>query len=204
MLRFQGTPYENGKASGNFFKKVIQQSMPFYENLLKNSEIKCLGDTLSLKLKETYPDYYEEIKGKADGAEVNYLAYFLMLCPELIEKIDHCTTIICKDKDEKFMFSHIENVVDVRNAMCEAGAGVIGNYSFCTTSTKVIGTFIPNDNARPHIGKKNKLEIVVEEKIEAICDLSKIRQVISRIREVHPYEEPAIDIVPLLDEENFN
>lgn len=103
-----------------------------------------------------------------------------------------------------FVFVPIENVVDVRNAMCEAGAGVMGNYSFCTTSTKVIGTFIPNDNARPHIGKKNKLENVVEEKIEAVCDLSKIRQVISRIREVHPYEEPAIDIVPLLDEENFN
>lgn len=102
------------------------------------------------------------------------------------------------------MFSHIENVVDVRNAMCEAGAGVIGNYSFCTTSTKVIGTFIHNENARPHIGTKNKLEYVEEEKLEAVCDLSKVRQVISRIREVHPYEEPAIDIVPLLDEENFN
>ena len=103
-----------------------------------------------------------------------------------------------------FVFVPIENVVDVRNAMCEAGAGVIGNYSFCTTSTKVIGTFIPNENARPHIGTKNKLEYVEEEKLEAVCDLSKVRQVISRIREVHPYEEPAIDIVPLLDEENFN
>ena len=29
-----------------------------------------------------------------------------------------------------FVFVPIENVVDVRNAMCEAGAGVIGNYSF--------------------------------------------------------------------------
>ena len=103
-----------------------------------------------------------------------------------------------------FIFVPIENVVDVRNAMCEAGAGVIGNYSFCTTSTKVIGTFIHNENARPHIGTKNKLEYVEEEKLEAVCDLSKVRQVISRIREVHPYEEPAIDIVPLLDEENFN
>lgn len=44
-----------------------------------------------------------------------------------------------------FIFVPIENVVDVRNAMCEAGAGVIGNYSFCTTSTKVIGTFISNE-----------------------------------------------------------
>ena len=29
------------------------------------------------------------------------------------------------------------------------------------------------------------------------------RRVITKIRNVHPYEEPAIDIVPLLDEEDF-
>ena len=84
--------------------------------------------------------------------------------------------------------------------MCEAGAGNIGNYSFCTTSTKSVGTFIPNENAKPHIGKKNKLEFVKEEKLEEVCGLENIVQVIAKIREVHPYEEPAIDIIPLLDE----
>ena len=48
----------------------------------------------------------------------------------------------------------LKNVEDVRKAMCEAGAGVIGNYSFCTTATKSIGTFIPNENAKPHISKQ--------------------------------------------------
>ena len=98
----------------------------------------------------------------------------------------------------------LKNVEDVRKAMCEAGAGVIGNYSFCTTATKSIGTFIPNENAKPHIGKKGKLEFVKEDKLEAVCDLSNVKQVITKIREVHPYEEPSIDIVPLLDEEIFN
>lgn len=98
----------------------------------------------------------------------------------------------------------LKNVADVRKAMCEAGAGVIGNYSFCTTATKSIGTFIPNENAKPHIGKKGKLEFVKEDKLEAVCDLSNVKQVITKIREVHPYEEPTIDIVPLLDEEIFN
>ena len=98
----------------------------------------------------------------------------------------------------------LKNVEDVRKVMCEAGAGVIGNYSFCTTATKSIGTFIPNENAKPHIGKKGKLEFVKEDKLEAVCDLSNVKQVITKIREVHPYEEPAIDIVPLLDEEIFN
>lgn len=96
-----------------------------------------------------------------------------------------------------------DNLEEVRNAMCNVGAGVIGNYSFCSTVTKSIGTFIPNGSANPYIGEHNKLEFVEEEKIEVICDVEKVKKVISELRKVHPYEEPAIDIVPLLDESQF-
>ena len=96
-----------------------------------------------------------------------------------------------------------ENTDDVRNAMCNAGAGVIGNYSFCSTSVKSVGTFIPNADANPYIGNQNELEIVEEDKIEVICDVDKVKNVIKELRKVHPYEEPAIDIVPLLDENDF-
>ena len=96
-----------------------------------------------------------------------------------------------------------ENLEDVRTAMCDAGGGVIGNYTFCTTSVKSLGTFMPGDNANPYIGEKNKLEYVEEEKIEVICDVDKVKNVIKRLREAHPYEEPEIDIVPLIDENEF-
>jgi hypothetical protein len=94
-------------------------------------------------------------------------------------------------------------VENVRNAVCEIGAGIIGNYTYCTSSTKSIGTFMPNDNANPYIGKKNNLEFVEEEKLEFVCEINKVKSVISKLREIHPYEEPAIDIIPLLDEESF-
>ena len=97
----------------------------------------------------------------------------------------------------------IENLEDVRNAICEAGAGIIGNYTHCSMSTKCFGTFKPNDKANPYIGENNKLEFVEEEKLEVVCDIDNVKKVISKLREVHPYEEPAIDIIPLLDEENF-
>lgn len=103
-----------------------------------------------------------------------------------------------------FVTTPKENVSDVRNAMCEAGAGIIGDYSYCTSSVKSIGTFKPNDNANPYIGENNKLEFVEEEKHEIVCDVGIVKKVIAKLREVHPYEEPAIDIVPLLDEEDFN
>lgn len=65
----------------------------------------------------------------------------------------------------------IENVEKVRNAICSEGAGIIGNYTFCTSSTKIVGTFKPNNNANPYIGKTNNLEFVEEEKLEVVCDI---------------------------------
>lgn len=97
----------------------------------------------------------------------------------------------------------VENVEEVRNAICDEGAGVIGNYTYCTMSTKCIGTFIPSNNANPYIGEKDKLEFVEEEKLEAICDIDIVKKVLKRLREVHPYEEPAIDIIPLIDEQDL-
>ncbi len=98
----------------------------------------------------------------------------------------------------------IENADEVRNAICEAGAGVIGNYTHCSMSTKCVGTFKPTDEANPYIGEKNNLEFVEEEKLEVVCDVNIVKNVISKLREVHPYEEPAIDIVPLINESFFD
>lgn len=97
-----------------------------------------------------------------------------------------------------------DNVEEVRNAMFEAGAGTIGtNYKDCSATTKCIGTFRPINNANPYIGEKNKLEFVEEEKLEVVCEIEKVKNVVTELRKVHPYEEPAIDIIPLLDEESF-
>ena len=96
-----------------------------------------------------------------------------------------------------------ENTEELRKAMCEAGSGVIGNYTYCTTTVKSIGTFMPNKDANPYIGEKEKIEYVKEDKLEVICDIKLAKEVINKIREHHPYEEPAIDIIPLIDEKDL-
>lgn len=96
------------------------------------------------------------------------------------------------------------NTEKVRLAICEeSGVGVIGNYTHCTVSTNCIGTFKPTEEANPYIGKKNKLEYVEEDKLEVICDINMVKKIIKKIREVHPYEEPAIDIIPLIMENDL-
>ncbi|MFA6430573.1 MAG: hypothetical protein WC229_01645 [Candidatus Paceibacterota bacterium] len=87
----------------------------------------------------------------------------------------------------------------VREAMGKANAGIIGNYSFCTFSTKGVGRFKPEQGANPHIGSVGKLEEVIEERIETICPREKLQEVIKAIKSVHPYEEVVLDVYPLED-----
>lgn len=86
----------------------------------------------------------------------------------------------------------------VRSAMGEAGAGVIGNYKHCTFSSDGYGRYIPQDGAHPHIGEVGVPEAVLEERIETVCPSEKIDDVIKAIKSVHPYEEVALDIYPLI------
>ena len=98
-----------------------------------------------------------------------------------------------------------ENTSEVRDAMCKAGAGTLpdSNYTYCSNTVKSFGTFIPNSNANPYIGKPNQMEVVKEDRLEVVCEISRVKAVISELRKVHPYEEPAIDIIPLIDEDDI-
>jgi len=85
----------------------------------------------------------------------------------------------------------------VREAMGKAGAGKIGNYNYCSFSSKGIGRFKPEQGAHPTIGEVSKLESVQEERIEVVCDSNLLKDVITAIKKAHPYEEVALDIYPL-------
>jgi len=85
----------------------------------------------------------------------------------------------------------------VREVIGKTGAGIIGNYSFCTFSSKGTGRFRPEEGANPHIGSVGKLEEVTEERIETICSREKMQDVIKAIKKVHPYEEVALDVYSL-------
>ena len=97
-------------------------------------------------------------------------------------------------------FAPRENADAIRSALGRAGAGLIGEYSFCSYLVIGQGRFVPSENAHPHIGSTNSPEIVEEERIEVVCDRLKAKQVIVAMKKVHPYEEVAFDIYPLVDE----
>jgi dinuclear metal center YbgI/SA1388 family protein len=85
----------------------------------------------------------------------------------------------------------------LREALCQAGAGVIGEYAECTFSTPGTGTFRPGDGARPFSGSKGKLNEEPELRLETLVAKAVLPQVLQALRAAHPYEEPAFDIVTL-------
>jgi len=86
----------------------------------------------------------------------------------------------------------------VRGALGKSGAGKVGNYSHTSFSVNGTGRFIPLSGAHPAIGQVGKLEEVSEERIETVCYRRDLENIISAVKKVHPYEEVAIDVYPLV------
>ncbi len=91
----------------------------------------------------------------------------------------------------------------VSKAMFEAGAGEIGNYNECSFELNGIGTFTPLENANPFEGKKGKNSRVEEVKLEVISTTHVLNSVIKAMKNVHPYEEVAYDIISLKNSHPF-
>ncbi len=110
-LLLNGTPYENGKVSGEYFKKVLNDELISQMHIIdENEELKKSCEKMLEKLKDEYPVYYEETRGKADGLGIPLLNYFSVLCPELMNlNSDRCTTIICRQDSGSFLISHNED-----------------------------------------------------------------------------------------------
>lgn len=85
----------------------------------------------------------------------------------------------------------------VRQAVGDAGAGCIGNYSHCSFSVRGQGRFKPNEQADPFIGEAGRLEAVEEERIEVLVLRAIVKDVIAAMRQVHPYEEVAFELYPV-------
>ncbi len=100
-------------------------------------------------------------------------------------------------------FVPVKDAKKVRQAMGDAGAGVLGNYHHASFSSRGIGRFIPGPGAKPAIGQIGKLEEVEEERIEVICQKEKLKQVVSAIRRNHPYEEIPIEIYQMVSEDKL-
>jgi dinuclear metal center YbgI/SA1388 family protein len=81
------------------------------------------------------------------------------------------------------------------DALAAAGAGALGQYSRCAWTTTGVGTFRPEAGARPAIGEIGTVEEVREARVEMVAPRRLRARVVAALRQAHPYEEPAFDVL---------
>lgn len=89
------------------------------------------------------------------------------------------------------------HLAPVRDAVCTAGAGVIGDYTHCSFSSEGIGTFLPGEGTNPFSGKKRVVNEEPERKFEVLVPKARLSPVLAALFKAHPYEEVAYDLVEL-------
>ncbi|MBO3700488.1 Nif3-like dinuclear metal center hexameric protein [Roseivirga sp. E12] len=89
------------------------------------------------------------------------------------------------------VFVPIDSTAKLLDAIHEAGAGNVGNYSHCSFKVTGTGSFRPNENAQPSIGQPGQQESAQEDKVELIFPAVLRHKVISAMNRAHPYEEVA-------------
>jgi dinuclear metal center YbgI/SA1388 family protein len=97
-------------------------------------------------------------------------------------------------------FAPAEHAEGVRSAIFAAGGGSIGKYSECSFNQDGIGTFKPGLGSSPFIGELGKRSEEQEVKIEVIFPSHLQHKLITAMKEVHPYDEVAYDIIPLAND----
>ncbi|MFN6378116.1 MAG: Nif3-like dinuclear metal center hexameric protein [Flavobacteriales bacterium] len=158
----------------------------------------------------TGKSYIERVVMKAIKHDLNLISYHTNLDNvmegvnrKMCEKLGLLNVRILDPKKEMLcklvVFAPITHSETVRQAMFEAGAGHIGNYSECSFNAAGYGTFKGNESSQGFVGKPNERHQETEERIEVILPKYQVNQVVRAMKAVHPYEEVAHDIIPLMN-----
>ncbi|OSC41856.1 Nif3-like dinuclear metal center hexameric protein [Mycobacterium decipiens] len=102
------------------------------------------------------------------------------------------------DLDKWVIYVPRENSEAVQEAVFNAGAGQIGDYSHCSWRVSGTGQFLAHGGASPAIGSVGTVERVAEDRVEVVAPTRARAAVLAAMRAAHPYEEPAFDIFALV------
>ena len=92
--------------------------------------------------------------------------------------------------------SHLDQVKD---ALFKAGAGKIGHYDCCAWQVLGQGQFRALKGATPFLGRVDALQTVDEYRVELVCNGVNIHAAVKALLAAHPYEEPAYDVMAMVN-----
>ena len=92
------------------------------------------------------------------------------------------------------VYAHLSHLHVIIDTLRSSHINNIGEYSNCLSYYEVESSWTASDKASPYIGEKDSTTIAKEYKIEFLCDIDKFEEIAALIKDVHPYEEPVIEI----------
>lgn len=88
----------------------------------------------------------------------------------------------------------------IQLALTAAQAGIVGNYDNVFATTQVTGHWRPLPGSDPFQGNIGEMESAPEIKLEVNCKKEHVSATLQAIRVAHPYEEPLMRVIPILNQ----
>ena len=171
---------------------IITHHPLFYKPISQIDTSKYLGKTIELLIKHNMSVY---------SLHTNFDVYHKGVSDILAEKYGFTKTKVLSPSNIELyklvVYVPKDNLEKFRSDFLELRVGNIGNYSHCSFYSEGEGTFLPEEGSNPYVGQKGTLERVEEVRLETIVKEIELDRVVSKMKEIHPYEEPAYDIIPL-------
>jgi Uncharacterized protein conserved in bacteria len=104
-----------------------------------------------------------------------------------------CVSVNIPDEFADILMSSLNEII----------APVYPNYDMTFTILKVMGTWRPLEGSKPYDGDIGVITTARETRIEFPVTEHDLPRVVGKIVDIHPYEEPAILITPMLDWKKF-
>lgn len=90
-------------------------------------------------------------------------------------------------------------VIELRDALNQIGACHVGNYDHVISFQNSKGCWRPLEGSNPFSGEVDKISQDEEIKMELYCPIELAKKAVQVIKNIHPYEEPVINLIPLID-----
>lgn len=85
----------------------------------------------------------------------------------------------------------------LQKALHAVDAGHIGNYDCCLSYSPVTGCWRPLAGTAPYLGTIGEISSEPELKVEVTCLTDRADETVKAVKDIHPYEEPVINVIPL-------
>ncbi len=95
---------------------------------------------------------------------------------------------------------YMESLMDAIDSVLEP---VYPGYRRCFYYFPVKGTWKTEEGAHPFDGTPGEITVADEMVLKFVCRKENLKAVLSQIDKVHPYEEPAVDVIPQVGWRSF-